>query len=220
MAIENYGGEDLTPDQIKEIIAERDSAKAAVNSTVQEIKDMRQKKQDLEAAKADLEKKLAEATKPAGTPEDVDSIVEKKLTEKLSLKESEEAKVEQEMAWNEFVSKNPEFDPENDKTGLRAETFKKELSRFNMSGARKKDDFLNAMQDAITLLYRKENREYVNPYASSSSRSGSSSIVHDNSASLTTSEKETMTRLGWDLKKFNDMKLRHPELFVSVFNNK
>jgi len=209
--------DNLTPEQIKEIIRERDEAKRAVDNTVEEIKSMRKTKQELETAKQELEKKLGEVTAPKNDTPDVGKLVEEKVKEQLSEKEKLDAKLEYEAAFAEFISKNPEFDPENDKTGLRAEVFKRELSKFNMNGARKKEDFLSTMTDAISLLYRKENREYVNPFASTSSRSGGSKIEHENSG-LTPKEKETMTRLGWDMKKMNDMKLKHPELYESVFN--
>lgn len=209
--------DNLTPEQIKEIIRERDEAKRAVDSTVEEIKSMRKTKQELETAKQELEKKLSESATPKNDTPDVGKLVEEKVKEQLSEKEKLDAKLEYEAAFAEFVSKNPEFDPENDKTGLRAEVFKRELSKFNMNGARKKEDFLSTMTDAISLLYRKENREYVNPFASTSSRNGGSKIEHETSG-LTPREKETMSRLGWDMKKMNDMKLKHPELYESVFN--
>lgn len=213
MAIENDGS--LTPEQIQAIIKERDEAKAAVNNTVEEIKSMRKTKQDLEAAKAELETKLAAANKTTSEspkPEDFDKIVDQKISEKLSLKEQADSKIEQEVAWKEFISKHPEFDPETDKTGLRSETLKRELARFNTSGARKKDEFLAVMQDAVMLLYRKENKEYTSPYASSPSNSGGSVKIEDG-AGMTSEQKAQMQRLGWDLKKYNDMKLKHPDLF-------
>lgn len=218
MAIENDGS--LTPEQIQAIIVERDTLKSGLGNTVEEIKAMRKSKQDLELAKADLEAKLAAATKTstdAPKPEDFDKIVDQKISEKLSLKEQADSKIEQEVAWKEFISKNPEFDPETDKTGLRTETFKRELSRFNLSGARKKDDFLAVMQDAVMLLYRKENKEYTSPYASSPSNSGGSAQIQEGSQ-LSQQEKAAMTRLGWDVAKMMSTKQKHPDLYSSLFN--
>ena len=220
MAIENEGGDSLTVEQIQALIKERDELKSGLGNTVEEIKSIRKAKQEAEAAKVEAERKLAEATRVPETapkPEDFDKIVEQKLTEKLSLKDKEEASREEDLAWKELVSSHPEFDPATDKTGLRLETFKKELSRFNLSSARKKDDFLAVMKDAVMLLYRKENKEYTSPYASSPSNGGSSPVVQDG-ASLTSEEKATMTRLGWTVQKFNDMKMKHPDLYGSVFN--
>jgi hypothetical protein len=212
--------EDLTPEQIQQIIRERDEAKAAVNNTVEEIKEMRKRKQELEAEKLALEAKLkpAETTPTTSTP-DIDKLLEEKLNEKLTLKDREAVKLEEELAMKEFIARNPEFAPETDTSGLRLETFKKELNRFNTAGARTKEDFLSVMQDAISLMYRKENREYRNPYESSPSRSGGSNHVAD-TASLTPRETETMKRMGWDAKKMLEMKMKHPELYDSVFNEK
>lgn len=220
MAIENEGGESLTVEQIQAIIKERDELKSGLGNTVEEIKSIRKQKQEAEAARVEAERKLAEATKvpeAAPKPEDFDRILEQKLTEKLSLKDKEEASREQELAWKELVSSHPEFDPETDKTGLRLETFKKELSRFNLSGARKKDDFLAVMKDAVMLLYRKENKEYTSPYASSPSNSGGSNQVQV-ANTLSPKEKAAMTRLGWDVNKMLSTKQKHPDLYSSLFN--
>lgn len=201
--------EELTPEEIQAIIDERDSAKSNVNSTVEELKTLRKAKQDAEQAKKELEEKLSKTT-----PE---SDVAKIVSEQLASRSAEMIKDIEIAAWKDFIKENPEFSEDVDKTGIRNEAFKKELSRFNMTGAKSKEDFSAVYNDAITLLYRKENKEYISPYASNSSTGGGGVRTSDDS-NLSQKEKDTMKRLGWDLKKFTDIKLKHPELYGSLFN--
>jgi hypothetical protein len=202
---ENNGGESLTPEQIELIIKERDEALLAKKGMTEELIAERKKKQEALA--------LAESLKKSEEPQtDVEKLIEAKLKER----EDVEARFAADQAWNEFVADNKEFAPESDTTGLRAEALKREFNRFNLTGAKKKEEFLSALRDAKRLLKNEDKRDNENPYASAP-RSGTTPIVTDE-ASLSSAERATMKRLGWTLQKFNEQKLKHPELFSSVFN--
>jgi len=200
----NNGGESLTPEQIELIIKERDEALEAKKGMTEELVIERKKKQEAIALAESLKKPVEPLTD-----------IEKLMEEKFRLREEEESKSAADQAWNEFIVENKEFSPDADKTGLRVEALKREFNRFNLSGTKKKEDFLGALKDAEMLLNRKEKRDNESPYASIP-RSGGAPIVLDE-ASLSSAERASMKRLGWSLEKFNDMKLKHPEMFNSVF---
>ena len=204
---EKNDGVNLTPEQITALKSERDAAIAAKTKLTEDLLYEKKKKQE-------AEEKLLSMKPTVDTSNDVD--VEKLIDAKLRERDSVEIEIAKEEALNDFLKQYKEYDPSIDTTGLRLEVLKKEVSKFNLSGARKKEDFLDAFNDAQLLIKRKNNQDNENPYTSSPSNSGGAPAV-TNEASLSSNERATMKRLGWDLNKFNDMKLKHPDLFSSIF---
>ena len=209
---ENKDGVNLTPEQIKAIIAERDELAQAKASLTTDLLSEKKKKQDAEDKLKNLPPVLPTDTKKV--PEtDIEKIIEAKLRER----DEEDIKIAQDEAWKDFVKNNKEFDPSSDKEGLRKAALESTLKNFNFSGARKKDDFMEKLNDAALLLSKKESLSTSdNPYASQPSNSGKVPVLNKD-ASLTSQERATMSRLGWTVEKFMEQKLKHPEMFQTVF---
>ena len=201
---ENNEFANLTPEQIKVIIQERDELAKAKQSLTEDLLAEKKKKQEAEAKI----KTLA----PTTAPDDVQRIVE----ETLLKREQEDIKKAQEEAWEKFLANNKEFSPDVDKEGLRKTALESKLKNFNFNGARKVEDFMERLNDAAMLLNKVQSPSPSNPYASQPAHSGGAPVVSEG-ASLSPTERATMSRLGWDVKKFTDMKLKHPEMFASLF---
>ena len=97
-------------------------------------------------------------------------------------KDEDNAKSSYEDALINFKESNKEFHPDNDEGGLKFSALERELSSFNTSGLKSKNEFL-AVFDKAKILLGGENKSEVinqNPYDDTSSESGSSPKEVDN----------------------------------------
>jgi len=206
---ENNKGDGLTPEQIQAIIKERDEAKAAADklkqerdNTVEEIKELRKKRQEAE-----------EALKNNATPPDE---VEKKIAEVLRAEKDKSLQKMREDVLNEFIAKHPEFSSENDSAGLRKLAFEKKLSRFNLSVTENPSELNSVLEDALSLLKKETPDNERSPYASDPSSHGAP--MSSDGSKLTAKERELINRVGWDQKKYMEMKARRPEYIEQLLN--
>lgn len=180
-----------------------ETAENNVNSTVEELKELRKKKQDAE----DL---LEASTKL--TPRNVDATQAARDAAIAVLNEERSKQTEmtrQEFETNFKVS-NPEFLPANDVGGLKFAAFKKVLDRFNLSGVTKVEDLKTIYGDAYTIMtgVAQKPKTETNPYAFSPvSRSGAQEATDGD---LSPKEQKLIDSVGWTKEKYLKLKVRQP----------
>lgn len=179
-----------------------ETAEANVNSTVEELKELRKKKQDAE-----------DLLKAKGALDSVVDPVQIARDAALSVINEEKSNqietTRQEFEAN-FKASNPEFLPANDVGGIKFAAFKKVLDRFNLSGVTKVDDLKNIYSDALTIMngvaYKPKTES--NPYAFSPvSRS---SIQETSDGDLSPKEQKLIESVGWTKEKYLKLKARQP----------
>jgi hypothetical protein len=206
--------ESLTEEQLKAILRERDEAKRlakqkeeGLNNVVEELKEMRQKK-------AELEEKLKQGS-AQGQPS-IEEVVTNKIREAEMLRQAEERKIAQQRAKEKFMAEHKEFLPENDPSGIRMAALEKKLQRFNLSGASSEDDALEIYNDAFKLLSEKDSGSNFSGVTPPPASGGSSR--YESTGSLTAKELGVIQRLGWTREKYFEMKAKHPQLVSDLFN--
>lgn len=197
--------------QVDVLSAELITAKENVTSTVEELKVLRTKKQELEdIAKAALEGK--------GSGEDIEAKARQIV--KTMLDEEKSTKIE--MTRSEFEAKfkasNPEFLQANDPAGIKFEAFKKVLGRFNTNGLSSQDEFATVYGDALTLMTGIKQSTYKesSPYAFSPvSRSGIAEVVDGD---LSPTEKKLIDDNSWTKERYLKLKNSQPQYVRQLLN--
>lgn len=137
--------------------------------------ELTKKTTDMEAVTGELitmRKDLAEAKKqipPQAPPTEVDT----KIDERFKIENERRAETNRVLAWNEFIKKNPEFNPDNDTTGLRKAILDEKLIRLVTEGHYSKEEILADFSEALTLMTeKKEVGTPVFPSGSSPAEAG------------------------------------------------
>lgn len=208
---------EYTPEQIQaleakanlatELEAKLKEAESNVNSTVEELKELRQKKQAAE----DIAKAALDAGNKGGDVEQkareiVKSILDEEKSTKIEMTRSEfEAK---------FKTSNPEFLPENDPAGIKFEAFKKVLGRFNTQNLNDEESLAAVYGDAYTLMTGTKQKPVSSssPYAFSPVSGGGIKEAAD--GDLSPKEEKLIESSGWTKEKYLKLKTKQPQ-FVS-----
>ncbi len=135
---------------------------------VNEIKELREKKQLSEADAEELRKKLEqrEVVQPVATeltPEKVAEIASNTLKSALAERESETAKNNRSEAIKKFIDSHKEFHPDNDEGGLKLAALERKLAQFNTAGLKTESEFLSVLDDASKLV---SNTQQARPLGS------------------------------------------------------
>lgn len=131
--------------------AEAEKAKNDLTGVVDELKEVRSKKQEAEEKLKSFNNPNPEPAPQGdtGTP-DVTSLVEQALAKK----EQERAQREMQEAVEEFKNSKTEF--QVDTSGIVFDKFKKELSRFNFSDVKSKEEAKQRLEEAYDFIRRKQ----------------------------------------------------------------
>jgi hypothetical protein len=132
------------------------------NGVVEEMKELRKKKEP--------EKEPENPTKKEDNKDDFS----KKIDDKFNSFKEETTSKNKERALKRVFSEYKEFNPENDKLGVKRKEFEKALNRLNLSGLSEVDDFMEAFEFAIKGMGisqdKKDDRMY--PYSSTTKDNG------------------------------------------------
>ncbi len=141
-------------DEIVEALANETQSKT---NLVNEIKDLREKRQITETEAEELREKLKAKEDAPGevveiTPETIASATSKAITEALAEKDSQDADSNREAALVKFKETHKEFHPDNDEGGLKFSAFEKKLKRFNLEGTVSERGFTSIFEDVRALV--------------------------------------------------------------------
>ena len=209
--IDKTTGEVITPEQT---VAETGEPTVTVDS----LKALHEEeKKGLVAQVIDLRKKLQEekALKAIAPPEPTGDDLESKVKSILFLERKTEQEISKKKALREFWGKHPEFNPENDITGVRGEQLMEQFKRLNTSNS-SAEDTTKDLEDALYLM-RGETQTKVtdtNRFASTST-SGANSTPRETASNKLTAEQEALRKeKGWTVEKYLAMKAKYPAVVL------
>lgn len=171
-----------------------DELETANSGLVEQVKDLRKKKDPVEPA--DTNK----------APVDVESEVEKILAKRRE----EESKGNLSRAIELFKTKNKLFHPENDPGGLKFSKVQNELSGLKTDSAYTVEDYLNIVDKAYKLAMpesQKESKVSLDP--STPSDEGRPQVVEG--SKLTALEQKAIKKVGWTEERFLTLKASQPD---------
>jgi len=207
-------------DEMVEKLANESQSKV---NLVNEIKELREKKQLTEAEAEDLKKQLAQRKEvPADstvlTPERIAEITTDTLRTALAEKEVEVAKSNREAAMATFLSRNKEFHPDNDEGGLKKSALEKKLAQFNTMGLKTEAEFLTVFEDASRLvgIEPKSKSTGIDPNPPAPMARGAE--VHEVKVeNLSTKELQIIERtFGGDKERYIKIKAKRPDYVASL----
>lgn len=186
------------------------NAKANVASTVEELKDLRTKKQDAEAERDLVKAELARL----GGNGDVETTV-KTILEAEKSKDLERVKDE---SLEDFRNAHKDlFAEANDAGGIKFEAFKKHLAKLNLSGLTTAKQLKEAYEDALVLM----NKGKVQPQPNNG---GSPFIPNDGGgqprsfegSELDSKEQKLIASIGWTEAQYLKQKKARPSYVASL----
>lgn len=213
----------MTEEQLKAQIDELQKQIAQLtkekDNVVDEIKQDRQKRQALEEQLALAQKALTEMVPaPAAPAQDVKTVVEQLLDQRLSEQRASVAKGNKLTAIERFVNDNPAFKPENDTTGKLREALETKLAYFNTSNMETVEQFYTVVRDAASLLG--VNTTPTNPagtpapYASTPSSIISPRPAGDNG--LSEVENRLLQQTGMTKERYIQLKAKMPDTIADM----
>ena len=211
MTTENIEGvETLTAEQVAALVKERDEAKRLAD-------EYKSGRDNVVAELIDLRKKKETAVQNA-VADDADEVT-KKVHEALAKRDNERVEEIRKAAFDKFISEHTEFSKENDVAGLKLAALENKLARFNLSGITSEDGFRSVYEDAVRLVRKGsgEGTQTEAPYASSPS--GTGATVPAPGSTFTEAERALYTKIGWDVKKYAEMKAKRPEYINQLLNS-
>jgi hypothetical protein len=143
---------------------EADELKKALANTVEELKVLRKKNQE-------LTEKPPVVTPP--NPDDEATKIAKVVKQILTDEKMSNAKTNKQVAFEKFITENKEFHPDNDPTGLKRQALETKLSRFNTDDIIDMGEYYDVIKEAQLLLTKNDSssntsKDIPNPYSSSS----------------------------------------------------
>lgn len=191
------------------------TAHAANASTVEELKELRQKKQEAEAqrdlASSELEK-LKQAN-PGSAEEVVKKILEEKDKQTLDKVKTQ--------ALESFKQKHKElFGSDTDPAGIKFNAFQSKLSRLNLSDLTDENQFHDAYEDALILLRRSGHTDFqkvnIDP---SMPLNNNQPPTPPNQNGLSSKEKKLIEQMGWTEERFLKIKKSKPSYMANLLSS-
>jgi len=199
-----------------------DSTQSKTN-LVNEIKELREKKQLSDAEAVELRKKLDTNLAPLNpsdlTPERIAEMTAETVSRILSERDTESSKDNMKTALASFTAQNPQFHPENDEGGIKMAMLEKKLVRFNMDGLRTETEFLSVLDDAGKLvtgpIVPKEHSDNPNPLPPEGG--GGDSHTREASTALTPKEWKVIEKtFDGDKERYLKIKAKRPDYVASL----
>ena len=170
---------------VERTLSEKEEAIKQRNNTVEEIKSLRKKNQELEATKPPID--LGEA--------------EKVVREVLDKEKQSKFGENQKKALNKFWQSNPEFHPDNDASGAKSALLNEALKRVNTAGHYEIDEIMDDYNFALSNIKKPETPSF-RPSASTPSSEGSPRETLDKKEFQYSSDEEKLLKgLGVDKEK-------------------
>jgi chromosome segregation ATPase len=204
----------MTEEEIAALKAQADKAAAdlaaaqtQLSGLVEEVKDLRGKKQEVEGERDALKLKIGNVP-PKAESTDVEAAV-KKVLEQESVKTAEEAKLSAE---RRFKNEHKEFDETNDPGGLKYAAFQDKLKMFNISGLKKETEFLEVFENGLTLMKEKKDSKTRIPY--SDTGTGGSAPKETHTSTLSSQEQKLIVDMGWTEERLTKVKAKHGQRYI------
>lgn len=199
------------PEEVKTLLEEQ---KQTITNLVDELKEVRSKKQEAEEAA----KKLLEDTSPAKEDAtlDISAALQAELDRRAQI-ELARAKV---LAEQEFRNSISEFSPDNDPGDIKYNLFKKEMQKFNFDNLSSKEEVAERMQEVYDFVNRKSTKQpsQINQYAGTKQTSGYIAPNSD-SAGLSKTEADLINAKGWSKEKFLKLKSKQPAFIEQLIRS-
>lgn len=200
----------------------------AKENLVDEIKDLREKKQLAETERDDAIKKVEDVSKiPAVetaeiTPEKVNEMINQGIQTRLSEQETADTEHNKQEAIQRFKESHKEFHEDNDEGGLKYSSLERELKVFNTGSARSVDDFLSLMEKARTFI-KKEEQPQDTPETPYSETPANESVVVPaqglDDKNLTPKELKLITNsFGGNKQKYLEQKAKRPDYVAQLLS--
>lgn len=193
---------------------------------VEEIKELRKKKQITEAEAEELKKKIEESKNVNTdigelTPEKIAEIASKTTQEILNKNTEATIKSNKESALSKFKEKHKEFHNDNDEGGIKMSVLEKKLERFNTTNLKSEEDFLSIFEDAYALIGKSENSEIPENNIQTESPSGGSAPKEFQNTNLTPKEIEIVNRtFNGDKERYLKIKAKRPDYVANLIQGK
>jgi hypothetical protein len=191
--------------EYQEKIAEGEQAKANL------VEELKAKREEARLAKEELEKAKADKGTSDFNTTDPTKIVE----EVLRKKDDEASKGALETAKAEMKRLYNEFSEDTDSAGLVFGKFEKELSKFNLSGLRTKEEYLERLNEVYEFMNRSKSKETQTQFYSGTRQPGSEHKTTDG-ANITDAEAKLMKELGMDKERFLKIKEKRPTYVATL----
>lgn len=208
---------DTLTEREKELVEKIAGLEQDKANLVNEIKDERTKKQEreaaLEAAKSELEKVKSAQTKPEDSV-DPEVLVEKVLRRKEE-ESSKNAMYEAKMAMKTLYN---EFSDASDAGGILFNKFETELAKFNLSGLKTKEDYLNRFKEVYEFMGRKSKPAGESSSFYNGQRQDGSTPPKVEDVNLSGSEVKLMQELGWDKDRYLKAKAKRPQYIATLLS--
>ena len=190
--------------KVKELEGNLAKEKADKAGIIEELQKVRKKKQEAEAMALG---KTEPETPPAG------DATEQKVKEVLKKEREILAKENRVAALHKFWEKHPEFSPDNDISGIKMDAVHQSLKRINTS-AYTVEDILRDYEDALKLMEKKETTAKPNLNQFASTSQVPTNPLETIKSPLTPEQEKLRIGKGWTVKKYLEMKARHPKIVL------
>ena len=199
----------LTKAEHQELVEKLANETQAKANLVNEVKELREKKQLSESEVAELKVKNQEleALNKGENPEvDVEKVVETILTKKAI----EDTKKTQENIKAKFRETHKEFHPDNDAGSIKLGVFERVVGRFNTSDL-SNEEYSKVLEDAYALM-NKETKEPNTPGNNYSEKNTPSNPpVSDDNVLTPKEEKLIASTFGGDRERYLKQKAKRPD---------
>lgn len=199
-------------DQIQKLESEK-------TNLVDEIKNDRTKRQELQDKIADLQKQIDNNNPPApeiSTENPID--ISKAVADELARIKSKEAEDNSKKAFEQFIIENNIYSEDNDPAGLKAEALRKQLGRFNTTGIHSVEDFKSVIKDADKLLRQGDDnpvKTVDNPDDASLPTTGDGATPLK-TTKLSDAEKRLLERSNMTEERFLELKQKQPGMIKDL----
>lgn len=191
--------------QLVETIANLEQDKANV------VSELVAKRESERLAREELER-----IKGTQDPNNKSTDPEEIVTRVLQRKEQEEAKIAFDEAKAELKRTYNEFAPETDTAGIVFGKFEKELSKFNFSGLKTKEEYRTRLKDVYDFMNREKKQEEARPdLYKGTPQFGSDANVRGGDT-LSDGEMKLIKDMGWDKERFLKVKEKRPAYVASL----
>ena len=195
-----------TPEQLK---SENEQLEKDKKGLTEQLISERKKKQEALA--------LARGNKPEDPEKEEEGEKDKKDPEKIVRKVLDENRAKRQeanklKALHKFWEKNPQFDPENDISGLKMDIVNKALERFNTINSVEVEDILIDYTDVLKLIKKDEDVEQ--DVQLDTSLGGITKTIGGKKYSLTSEQEKLRKEKGWTVDKYVEMKLKYPRVIT------
>ncbi|RLF89002.1 hypothetical protein DRN43_04665 [Thermococci archaeon] len=194
--------------QIEELTEKLKKEQVDKAGLIEQIKELRKRAQEAEAR--------AGVTSSEPKREEEKDEITKKVYSVIQKEREKEIKENRVKALRIFWKKHPEFNPENDITGLRMQTLNQSLSRLNTSNSRTVEEILADYEDALKISPFAQTSASSQPVSITGREATTSSLPAKPKTAegtrLTPEQEKLRKEKGWSVEKYLEMKAKYPKI--------